>query len=107
MYLTDITKPSGSNASGLSNWLLLAPKPWFSTVAMPPASPTLPGQSIIITTDHEFYSASPHKGFVKVYTTQGSGELKHSWGGPLDSKGVTTTYEAKSPGINALAAELF
>lgn len=106
MYVNDIIKPSGSNASGVSNWFYWAPKTWFSTIAMPTETPTDPGQSIEITDNHIFTPASPAKGFVKIYTTQGSGELKFNWSGPLDSKGVTTTFEAKSPGINTALWEL-
>lgn len=106
MYVNNITKPTGTNASGLSNTLLIAPTSWLSTIAMPTATPTAPGDTIVITDDHEFTVTSPLKGFVQVYTTPRSGEIKYSATGPLDSKGVLGTYEAKSPGINTALWEM-
>jgi len=106
MYVNNITKPAGTNAAGLSNTLLIAPTSWFSTIAMPTVTPTTPGDTILIEDDHEFTVTSPLKGFVEIYTTQRTGEIKYSPTGPLDSKGVIGSYEAKSPGINMALWEL-
>jgi|GEM_PF-2307421 hypothetical protein len=100
MLPNHITKPTGTNAPGIGTDILIAPKSWFSTIAVPPASETTPGANVLITEDHEFVVQSPTLGFVKMETTARSGSLKFEQTGDIDSYGINAVVEAWSPGIN-------
>lgn len=106
MFQQHITKPSGTNAPGLGNEILLAAKSWFNVIATPPNPGVDPGDTVVITDNHTFLTSSPHKGFVRMYTTPRSGEIKYTQVGDIDSYGINGVLEAWSPGINIVLFEL-
>lgn len=103
MFRNHITKPAGTNAPGVGNVIKVAPLAWIDTLAVPSGSN--PGDSVLITGNHTFLTATPTYGFVNLYTTPRSGKANDKQVGDIDSYGIDSTFEARSPGINYALAE--
>jgi hypothetical protein len=104
--LKDLGKPRGDNTPGLRNYVLIAEEEDFATIAKPPvvgATPNqAPGATAIISTAHTFNDG---KGFVKVYITLDSNQLKASIVGERDGRGAKIAFEGFHPGNKAAAIE--
>lgn len=106
MYYTHVTKPSGTNAPGVSKELYVAPISWFATIQSPSNAGTVIGDTITTSTAHTFTVVSPLKGFVRFYTTHKTAKANLKMVGELDSQGVQGMYEAWSPGVNIQLLEM-
>ncbi|UOR06735.1 hypothetical protein MUN82_06450 [Hymenobacter aerilatus] len=110
MDLSNLTSLGGlegaDNTPGLLNYVLWAPISWFATIAKAPKyDPTaVPGTSAIIATKHTF---KPGFGFIRIYLTLDSNELKGSVVGERDGRGQKIELEGFHPGNKAAALEFF
>lgn len=93
------------NTPGLLGYFLWAPIAWFDTIAKAPKyDPTkAPGTSAIIAESHTF---KPGKGFLRIYMTLDSNELKGEVVGERDGRGQKLGLEGFHPGNKAAALEL-
>jgi hypothetical protein len=94
------------NTPGLLNYVLWAPVSWFKTIAKAPKySPTAaPGTSAVIAADHEFLDGF---GWLRIYLTLDSSELKGSVVGERDGRGQKLELEGFHPGNKPEALEFF
>jgi hypothetical protein len=97
--LTNLGGPAGEdNTPGLLGYVLFAPEDWFATIAKAPKySPaqTKAGVSAIIAASHEFKDGF---GFLKIYITLDSNELKADIVGERDGRGLKVSFEGFHPG---------
>jgi hypothetical protein len=100
--LQTLGKPRGDNTPGLRGYVLLAEEDDFDVIARAPKTGTVPGQTAIIATPHTF---KPGKGFVKVYITLDSNQLKGDVVGERDGRGNKITFEGFHPGNEAEVLE--
>jgi hypothetical protein len=94
------------NTPGLLNYVLWAPTSWFTTIAKAPKYlPTAPaGTSAIIADTHEFKDGL---GFLRIYLTLDSSELKGAVVGERDGRGQKIELEGFHPGNKAASLEFF
>ncbi|SHL87477.1 hypothetical protein SAMN02746009_03536 [Hymenobacter psychrotolerans DSM 18569] len=94
------------NTPGLLNYVLWAATDWFETIAKAPkysaAAPA--GTSAIIATAHAF---KPGFGFIRIYLTLDSSELKGAVVGERDGRGQKLDLEGFHPGNRPEALEFF
>ena len=100
--LRTLGKPRGDNTPGLRGFVLLAEEDDFDVIAKAPKTSSTPGATAIIATAHTF---KPNKGFVKVYITLDSNQLKADIVGERDGRGTKITFEGFHPGNEAVALE--
>lgn len=89
-----------TNAPGVDRTIVFAPLSWFDTIAAAPDTETTPGDDVVITTDHTFTVTSPLRGFIKLYTTDRTGEYSWKQVGDRDSRGFNLMFDAWVPYIN-------
>jgi hypothetical protein len=89
-----------TNAPGVDRTILFAPISWFDTIASAPNTEVTPGSDVMITGDHTFSVTSPLRGFIKLYTTDRTGEYSWKQVGDRDSRGFNLKFEAWVPYIN-------
>ncbi|WP_375435082.1 hypothetical protein [uncultured Hymenobacter sp.] len=109
MDLSSLTHLGGlegaDNTPGLLGYVLWAPISWFTTIAKAPKydGAAVAGTSARITADHAFKAG---KGFLRIYITLDSNELKGEVVGERDGRGQKITFEGFHPGNKAEALEL-
>lgn len=93
------------NTPGLLGYILWAPVSWFATIAKAPKydGTGTPGASAVITGNHTFKAG---KGFLRLYITLDSNELKGEVVGERDGRGQKITFDGFHPGNKAAALEL-
>lgn len=69
---TNVGLNDSNNNTGLSEKLLIAPTNWLTTIATPSATPSAPGDEVLITADHVFDTG---KGFIEIDATQDTVDL--------------------------------
>lgn len=94
------------NTPGLLNYVLWAATDWFATIAKAPkySATAAPGTSAIIAADHAFKQGF---GFIRIYLTLDSSELKGSVVGERDGRGQKIELDGFHPGNRAAALEFF
>jgi hypothetical protein len=101
--LNNIAGPEGDdNTPGLLGYVLIARESDFTTIAKAPKTGLAPGETAIIADDHAF---AVGKGFVKVYITLDSNQLKAAVVGDRDGRGLKVSFEGFLPGNKAEALE--
>lgn len=101
--LRNLGGPRGAdNTPGLRGYVLLAEEEDFLVIAKAPKTGTTPGQTAIIATPHTFKDG---KGWVKVYITLDSNQLKADIVGERDGRGTKITFEGFHPGNEAAVLE--
>ncbi|WBO86257.1 hypothetical protein [Hymenobacter yonginensis] len=97
--LKNLDGPAGEdNTPGLLGYVLFAPEAWFTTIAKAPkysAAQATAGTSAIIATDHVFKDGY---GFLKLYITVDSNQLKADIVGERDGRGLKINFEGFHPG---------
>ncbi|MBC6698884.1 hypothetical protein [Hymenobacter sp. BT190] len=110
MDLSNLTHLGGldgtENTPGLLGYVLWAPMSYFQTIAKAPAFvATAPaGTSAVITADHAFKMGL---GFLRIYITLDSNELKGEVVGERDGRGQKLSFEGFHPGNKPESLELF
>lgn len=90
-----------NNPTGIVREVLFAPEEWFTTIASPPAIETVPGDDIIITTDHVFIDAD--HGFIKLQFTDRTAEFNMDQVGETGSESLDCKLKGFYSGVsNAL-----
>ncbi|QIX60882.1 hypothetical protein HER32_06700 [Hymenobacter sp. BT18] len=103
MDLFDLKGPNGAdNTPGLLGYVLIAAEEDFTTIAKAPKVAGAAGSTAVIVADHVFAAG---KGFVKVYITLASNELKAAVVGERDGRGLKINFEGFHPGNKAEALE--
>ena len=94
------------NTPGLLGYILWAPTAWFATIAKAPAfsATAAAGTSAVIATSHTFKTGL---GFLRIYITLDSNELKAEVVGERDGRGQKISFEGFHPGNKAESIELF
>ncbi|RSK45187.1 hypothetical protein [Hymenobacter rigui] len=91
--------PNGEdNTPGLLGYVLFAPEAWFTTIAKAPkysAAQAKAGDSVIITENHTFKTGL---GWLKLYITLDSNQLKADIVGERDGRGLKVSFEGFHPG---------
>lgn len=108
MDLSNLTHLPGLNGTdntpGLQGYILWAPTSWFQTIAKAPkfdaAAPA--GTSAVIVANHTF---KPGLGFLRIYITLDSNELKGEVVGERDGRGQKISFEGFHPGSKPEAIE--
>lgn len=97
--LTSLEGPNGEdNTPGLLGYVYFAPESWFTTIAKAPkysAGQAKAGDSVLITDTHTF---KPGFGWLKIYITLDSNQLKGAIVGERDGRGLKITFEGFHPG---------
>jgi len=97
--LSNLGGPAGEdNTPGLLGFVLFAPEDWFETIAKAPkysATQAKAGDSVLITENHVF---KPGFGWLKIYITLDSNQLKADIVGERDGRGLKITFEGFHPG---------
>lgn len=106
MYYTHVTRQSTNNPPGVRKTLLIAPLSWFNVIQSPSNAGSTIGDTIVTSSAHTFVTGTPTKGFVQIYTTDGTGSASVKQVGERDSKGVTGTFEGWHPGLNIQLMEM-
>ncbi|WP_400194061.1 hypothetical protein [Hymenobacter sp. B81] len=94
------------NTPGLLGYVLFAPESWFATIAKAPKysdAQASAGLSAVIATDHTFKVG---KGFLKIYITLDSNELKAEIVGERDGRGLKVSFEGFHPGNKPESLEM-
>ena len=104
--LTHLTGLDGAeNTPGLLGYVLFAPTSYFALIAQAPkydaAAPA--GTSAIITANHTFKQGL---GFLRIYITLDSNQLKGDVTGERDGRGLKLSYEGFHPGNRPESLEL-
>lgn len=107
--LTHLPGPKGKdNQPGLKGDIFIAPVDWFAEIADFKTT-TEPGDSVTIDGSHTFLpnAETPGKnyGFIKVYSTQDTAQLKLDPTGERDGRGYKASLEFFNPGSGKEAAE--
>jgi hypothetical protein len=94
------------NTPGLLNYVFWAATDWFDTIAKAPkySAAAAPGTSAIIADSHAF---KPGYGFIRIYLTLDSNELKGAVVGERDGRGQKLELEGFHPGSTPAALEFF
>jgi hypothetical protein len=94
------------NTPGLLNYVLWAATDWFQTIAKAPkySAEAAPGTSAVIADKHVF---KPSFGFIRIYITLDSNELKGSVVGERDGRGQKIEFDGFHPGNKPAALEFF
>jgi hypothetical protein len=101
--LNNLDGPNGEdNTPGLLGYVLLALERDFATIAKAPKTGTKAGDTAIIADNHTFKT---DKGFVKVYLTLDSNQLKADIVGERDGRGLKIAFEGFHPGNKAAVLE--
>ncbi|MCA8830538.1 hypothetical protein [Hymenobacter pini] len=91
--------PNGEdNTPGLLGYVFFAPEAWFTTIAKAPkysAAQAKAGDSVLITENHAFKAGL---GFLKIYITLDSNQLKADIVGERDGRGLKIAFEGFHPG---------
>ncbi|PJJ59432.1 hypothetical protein [Hymenobacter chitinivorans] len=101
MDLSKLTSLPGlegvDNTPGLRGYVLWAAESWFETIATAPAysAAAAPGTSAVIATPHTFQEGY---GFLEIYITLDSNELKAEIVGERDGRGLKVSFEGFHPG---------
>ncbi|OUJ68659.1 hypothetical protein [Hymenobacter crusticola] len=96
--LSDLGGLDGAdNTPGLLGYVLFAPETWFETIAKAPkySAAAAPGTSAIIAASHTF---KPGLGFLRIYITLDSNQLKADMVGERDGRGLKFNFEGFHPG---------
>ena len=105
--LTALDGPNGEdNTPGLLGYVLFAPEAWFDSIAKAPkysAAQAAAGTSAIIADNHTFKAGL---GFLKLYITLDSNELKADIVGERDGRGLKFGFEGFHPGNKPESLEL-
>lgn len=105
--LNALDGPNGEdNTPGLLGYVYFAPESYFETIAKAPkytAAQATPGLSAVIATPHTFKAGL---GFLKIYMTLDSNELKAEVVGERDGRGLKVMVEGFHPGNGAGVIEM-
>jgi hypothetical protein len=104
--LNHLVGPQGKdNTPGLRGYVYIAQETAFKTIATAPKVGLKPGDTAVIAADHEFLD--PTDGWVKVYITLDSNQLKADIVGERDGRGLKINFEGFHPGNDAVALEFW
>ena len=104
--LNHLKGPQGDdNTPGLLGYVYLAREDAFKKISKAPKVGLAPGDTAIITADHEFENADD--GWAKVYLTLDSNQLKADIVGERDGRGVKITFDGFHTGNDATKLEFF
>lgn len=105
--LTALNGPNGEdNTPGLKGYVMFAPESYFETIAQAPkysAAQASAGLSAVIAENHTFKTGL---GFLKIYMTLDSNELKAETVGERDGRGSKLMLEGFHPGNSAQVIEM-
>jgi len=101
-YQTLKKNKTRDNAPGLRKNIYFAERDWFTTLAVPVAPFTNPGDSLRISTDHVFEAT---KGFIGMHTTLATAELVAEMVGERESRTNNPSITAQHPGLTAEVIE--
>ncbi len=110
MYPNHILKNTTSKTPGVVPMLYFAPKPWFTTIAVPGGSPAN-GTAEVTIVDNHIFGTDPvsglQYGFVKLELSDRTPEVVLEETGEIDSEGVDAMVSGFAPGLNLELLGLF